>query len=140
MKAFLRKFKDAWLGALVGLCLASLAGAGMSVIGGFISGRGSGAIEAGISLVLLTMIAGAVPALTYGAICYALLLYFGHAGYLTAAAAGAVPGLLWMAFGDDRMYHVAIQYGALTGFMTHFAVKAGMHERAFTRRRSAARE
>lgn len=140
MKALLRNFRDAWLGALVGLCLASLAGAGMVVIYGFLTGRGSGAIEAGIPLVLLSMIAGAVPALTYGAICYALLRHFGHAGYLTAAAAGAVPGLSWMVFGDDRMSLMAIQYGALTGAMTHLAVKTGMHERAFTRTRSAVRE
>jgi hypothetical protein len=136
MKTFLCNFRNAWLGALTGLCLASLAGTGLLLVHGFIVGRGSGAVEAAIGLVLLGMIIGAVPALTYGATCYALLLHFGHAGYLAAAVAGALPGLFWMAFGNDAMYSVTILFGALTGAMTHFAVKTGMHERAFTRSRS----
>ena len=136
MKAFLCNFRNAWLGALTGLCLASIAGTGLFLAHGFIVGRGSGAVEAAVGLVLLTMIIGAVPALTYGATCYALLLHFGHAGYLTAAVAGALPGLVWMAFGNDRMDVAIILFGTLTGAMTHLAVTTGMHERAFTRSRS----
>lgn len=127
--------KTSFFGVVVGLFFGFVLGwVSTSALGLLIGPIAPGpALAMGLWFSVTAIAIGAIPALTYGALAYACLLYWKRANLLTALAAGLAPGLAF--FIADTLDLAAapalgghgwwLFYGAVVSAATHIAVRHG---------------
>ncbi|BDU14908.1 hypothetical protein [Lysobacter auxotrophicus] len=118
-----------FLGALCGLFVGCVLGWRVyACLGLIVANIEAGqALGMGMFVASLALVIGAIPALTYGAVAYAFLLYFRRASYVAVMIVGALPGFVF-AIADQVSYEMLI-FGPLIAISTHFVVKHALRKR-----------
>lgn len=133
--SFLKNFAHSLLASALGLFVGCLAAA-VIISFAHIVLESSDIAEAfliGFFMSAVAFLYGSIPALTYGTLAYALLLYFHRAGYLSALASSLVPGVVllvlilqgfhanpgFFVIDSPEFALIFLGYSALVGLATH---------------------
>jgi hypothetical protein len=119
---FARCLGRSLLASLFGLVAGCLLGSALTGIFSllFSHDHPGGSVGLALYLSMFSILFGAIPVLTYGALGYALLLRFDKAGYVGAAAIGVAPGVLIMAVSPGEFAAIYLGFGLLVALCTHF--------------------
>jgi hypothetical protein len=129
---FVACWRTGLFGVVAGLFLGSFVAWFMiSCIAMFLGpGEVGPALAAGLLITFTALLIGTIPALLYGPLAYALLLYYERANVLSAIAIGALPAAivfvskpLWPEFDGLAMWVLA--YGVPVSIATHVTIRFG---------------
>ncbi len=127
--------KTSFFGVVAGLFLGFVGGWAVTSALGMIYGPNEpgAALAMGLLVSTTAILIGAIPALTYGTLAYACLLYWKRATLLASLAVGMAPSILL--FLADKLslkflllygtYEYWLLYGALVSVATHVVVRHG---------------
>lgn len=124
-KRFFACLKRSLIGTVAGLLLGCAAGWVLVFCLGMLLKANTWHMAAGNAL-LVSMVAlalGGVPALTYGTLAYAGLLYINRASLPMALVAGLLPGLVWMLVDDSGVGMAILLFCTLVAGTTHLVVR-----------------
>lgn len=129
---FVACWKTGFFGVVAGLFLGSFVGwLTISSLGMWLGPGDPGpSFAMGLLITFTALWVGTIPALLYGSLAYALLLYYGRANVLSAIASGVFPAVIlfvaepiWPAVDGLAMWVLA--YGVPVSLATHLVVRFG---------------
>lgn len=132
--SFLVCLKRSFISAVVGLLLGCVAGWALVTCFGVLLMANTPGAAAGHALLvsLVALYLGGLPALVYGTLAYAVLLYTRRASISTVLVAGLLPGLLWMLFDDSGAGVAILLYCVLVAVATHLVVRYALRRGLFS--------